>query len=114
MCFVLLSPSLQILRELAAQLIAQWCTLGTWIVNLPSNITFVVLLSQICLQVVWSRGVFAFLFILKYKLAAFGLLQESEGNTSAGEVNHKRGVEGINAFFFFLLATHTEFLLTSL
>lgn len=38
-----------------------------------------------------------FFFILKYKLAAFGLplLRESEGNTSAAEVNHKRGVEGI-------------------
>lgn len=76
----------------------------TWIVNSPAkknkSIKNVVLLSQICLQVVWSRGVLAFFFsILKYKLDAFGLrhLRESERNTSAAQANHKRGVGGIKA-----------------
>lgn len=54
--------SLPVLSELATQLIAQWFTLGTWIVNSPANGKFVVVLSQICLRVVLSGGVLAFFF----------------------------------------------------
>lgn len=45
------------------------------------------------------RSFSIFFFILKYKLAAFGLrlLRESEGNTSAAGVNRKRDVGGIEA-----------------